>query len=311
MKQLSRKAFARARGFLKNQARPIDRALFEYRFENGPVDAVLDALAAYQNEDGGFGHALEPDMRTPSSSALATGGGLRLLAELGVPAEHAMARKAVGYCLSTYDPESKVWRVVPHDANDHPHAPWWHDEEGSLARTFDDFQIIPRAEIVAYLHHFPTLVPADWLREVAADCVRALEAQEPLGSGGGDDLAYAIELAEAEALDPDLEARLVARIRAAVPAVVCRDPEQWASYCAAPLKIVRSPHSAGADLIADALAEHLDYTIEHQTDEGTWEPNWTWDELYPEVWPQAKLEWRGEITLATLTMLRAFGRIEP
>ena len=55
---------------------------------------------------------------------------------------------------------------------------------------------------------------------------------------------------------------------------------------------------------------HLDYVIDHQTAEGTWEPVWTWGELYPEVWPQAKLEWRGEITLETLTTLQAFGRIE-
>jgi hypothetical protein len=309
MKQLSRAAFGRARQFLKTEARAVDRALFEHRFEGGSLEAVLDALAAYQNEDGGFGRALEPDMRTPSSSALATGIGLRVLTELDVPAEHEMARKAVLYCRSTYDPETKVWRAIPRDANDYPHAPWWHDEAGSLARTFDDFEIIPRAEIVAYLHHFSALVSADWLREVTEDCVQTLEAQDPLGTGGGDDLSCAIALAEADGLPADLEARLVERIRAAVPAVVIRDPAQWTGYCAAPLKVIRSPHTVGADLIADALAAHLDYTIDRQTDEGTWEPNWSWGELYPEVWPQAKHEWRGEITLATLTTLRAFGRV--
>jgi hypothetical protein len=309
MKHLSREAFERARRFLKTQARPLDRALFEYRFEDGAPEAVLTALSAYQNPDGGFGHALEPDLRTPSSSALATGGGLRILAELDVPAEHAMVRSAVVYLRSTYDPETRVWRVIPVDANDHPHAPWWHDEAGSLSRTFDGFVLIPRAELLASLYHYGSLVPSGWLHDVAEDTVRALEAQEPLGAGGGDDLAYAIELAEAEALPDALKARLVQRIRAALPVVVVRDPAQWSGYCLAPLKVIRSPHTIGADLIADAVAEHLDYTLDGQTDEGTWEPNWTWGEMYPEVWPQAKLEWRGQITLATLTTLRAFGRI--
>ena len=36
----------------------------------------------------------------------------------------------------------------------------------------------------------------------------------------------------------------------------------------------------------------------------------TYSELYPDVWPQARLEWRGEITLATLTTLQVFGRVE-
>ena len=31
---------------------------------------------------------------------------------------------------------------------------------------------------------------------------------------------------------------------------------------------------------------------------------------YPEVWEQAKLEWRGHLTLEAVTQLDAFGRIE-
>jgi hypothetical protein len=315
MKRLSREAFGRARQFLVTQARPLDRALYDHRFEGGSVESVLVELACYCNEDGGFGHALEPDMRTPSSSALATGIGLHLLQELGCSEKHPMVRRAVECLLSTYDPESKTWRVVPHDANAHPHAPWWHDEGGSLARTFDRFLIIPRARIVALLYHYAAhgtcaLVPADWLAGVAGDTVAAIESAESLGAGGGDDLAYAIELAEAEGLAPDLRQRLVERVRAVVPEVVSRDPQQWSSYCLPPLKVAHSPQSLVTDLLEDALPLHLDYTIEHQTPEGTWDPTWTWGELYPEVWPQARLEWRGEITLETLTTLRAFGRIE-
>jgi hypothetical protein len=309
MKPLSREAFGRARQFLVTRARPLDRALYEHRFEGGSVEGVLVELARYQNEDGGFGHTLEPDIRTPSSSALATGIGLRILRELGCSADHPMVRRAVHYLLSTYDDESKVWRVVPHDANAHPHAPWWHDEGGSLARTFDGFLIIPRAQIVALLCGYAALVPADWLAGVAGDTVAAIESAASLGTGGGDDLTYAIDLAEAEGLAPDLRQRLVERVRAVVPEVVSRDPQQWSSYCLPPLKVVHSPQSLVADLLEGALQLHLDYTIEHQTPEGTWDPTWTWGERYPEVWPQARIEWRGEITLETLTTLQAFGRI--
>jgi hypothetical protein len=310
MKLLSREAFDRARRFLKTQARPLDRALYKHRFEGGAVEEVLAELARYQNEDGGFGSALEPDMRTPSSSALATGLGLRILQELGCSADHPMVRRAVEYLVAAYEPETKVWRVIPQDANAYPHAPWWHDEVGSLARTFDRFTIIPRAQIVALLYGYLALLPTGWLDDAARDTVSAIESAASLGAGGGDDLAYAIDLAEAEELPPDLRARLVRRIRSVVPQVVSRDPQEWASYCLPPLKVAHSPQSLVADLLEDALQLHLDYTIEHQTAEGTWDPTWTWGEMYPDVWPQAKLEWRGEITLETLTTLQAFGRIE-
>ncbi len=45
--------------FIYQNARLIDRRRFEYFFEGGTQDAVIDALRSYQNEDGGFGNALE------------------------------------------------------------------------------------------------------------------------------------------------------------------------------------------------------------------------------------------------------------
>jgi len=310
MKQLGREAFGRARQFLVTQARPLERALFEHRFEGTSVDGALGALARFQNKDGGFGQALEADLRTPSSSALATGIGLRMLRELKCPADHAMVRKAVAYLITTYDDEAQVWRAVPPDTNSFPHAPWWHDEDGSLARLFDDFRIIPRALIVGSLHHFSALVPMNWLEGVTEETVRYIETVEVLGEGGGSDLGYVISLAEAENLPQSYAARLEIRIKKAISAAVVRDPAKWGSYCATPLRMVPSSTSIGADLIQDELQMHLDYQIAHQSSEGTWDPNWSWGDAYPEVWEQARLEWRGHLTLEAVTQLCAFGRME-
>ena len=310
MKQLSREAFGRARQFVMAQARPLERALFEHRFEGSTVDGVLAELAHFQNEDGGFGQALEPDLRTPSSSALATGIGLRMLREFGFPADNPMVRKALAYLIATYDDEAQVWRVVPSDTNSFPHAPWWHDEDGSLVQLFDGFRIIPRALIVGLLHHYSPLVPAGWLDELTEETVRLIETVEVLGEGGGSDLEYAIILAETKNLPQHYATRLKARIREAIPAVVVRDPAKWESYCITPLRVVPSPQSFGADLIQDELQIHLDYQIAHQTPDGTWDPTWSWGKSYPEVWEKAKLEWCGHLTLEAVTQLRAFGRIE-
>ena len=310
MKQLSREAFGRACQFLVKQARPLERALFEHRFEGATVDGALAELARFQNEDGGFGQALEADLRTPSSSALTTGIGLRMLKELGCPADHPMVNKAVAYLIATFDKETQIWRVAPSDTNLYPHAPWWHDEDGSLARLFDGFRIIPRAQIVGLLHHYSTLVPAGWLDEVTEETVRYIETVEVLGEGGGSDLEYAISLAEIRNLPQRYTTRIKARVQEAIPAAVVRDSTKWDSYCITPLRVVSSPQSFGADLILDELQMHLDYQIAHQTPEGTWDPTWSWGDSYPEVWEQAKLEWRGHLTLEAVTQLRAFGRNE-
>lgn len=310
MRTLSPAAMERARRFLRTEARPIDRALFEFRFGGAAADAVLGALCAYQNVDGGFGHALEPDVRTPASSALATGIAMLMLKEVGCPANHRLVRGAIGYLLDTFDADDHVWRVVPREANAHPHAPWWHDEKGSLARTFDSFLIIPRAQLVGLLHHFPDGVPAEWLKDVTERVVSDVETIQALGTGGGDDLAYALGMAEEEALPAAYRQRLLRRLRAVVPHGVSRDPAEWDSYCIHPLKIVHAPSSPVADLLEDAIQADLDYQIERQTPEGTWDPVWTWDDAYPQAWEQARQEWRGHRTLETLTILQAFGRIE-
>ncbi len=308
MKRLTGDAFERARRFVETEARPLEQALFAFRFEGGSPERVIEELARFANEDGGFGRALEPDVRTPSSSALATALGLKVLEELDAPADHPLVRDAVDWLVSTYDPDARVWRVVPRDANDHPHAPWWHDEDGSLARTFDDFRVIPRALIVGLLHRFGPHLPPGWLDEVAEATVSCIESLAVLGEGGGSDLEYVVHLAQTEALPESYWRRLVARIRAAIPEAVVRDSEAWSTYCVTPLRAVPSPDSIGADLIERELRENLDALIDRQRTDGAWDL--TWDYPYPGEMLAARAEWRGILTLDALTTLRAFGRID-
>src|SRR4051795_4500497 len=67
--------------FLAERGRVLDRRRFERAFAGGPALAVLDAVAAYRNADGGFGHALEPDCRAPGSQPATTALALRTLDE--------------------------------------------------------------------------------------------------------------------------------------------------------------------------------------------------------------------------------------
>ncbi len=310
MNKLTQTDFNRARDFLHAQARPLEKAFFSLEFEGGTVDEVLSQLEVFQNPDGGFGQVLEPDVRTPTSSALCTEMGLRYLAERGVPAGHPMVKAAVKYLLDTFDADTQIWRVIPVDANDHPHAPWWHDEDGSLARAFDDYRVIPRAGILASLHHYTERLPADWLAAVTEKTVIDIEnlEMERFG-GGGDTLVYALRLLDSPGLETHFKSRLEPFLREVADAAVTRDPQTWSNYSTPPLKLAPTPFSPLADMLADDVQIYLDYLIEQQTPEGTWEPTWTWGDLYPETWNQARHEWRGILTLDMLIALRLFDRL--
>ena len=72
----------KAKVFIYRNARPLDLARWQYHFENGSKEAVLTALAYYQNEDGGFAHALEPDAWNPNSSPIQTWAATEILHEI-------------------------------------------------------------------------------------------------------------------------------------------------------------------------------------------------------------------------------------
>ena len=59
-----------AERFLWREARLIDRLRAQVLLRGGAAESVIAALRPYQNEDGGFGHALEPDLRGPVSLSL-------------------------------------------------------------------------------------------------------------------------------------------------------------------------------------------------------------------------------------------------
>src|SRR5260370_5184933 len=65
--------------FLAASGRVLDRRRYERLFAGGDATPVRDAVAAYRNPDGGFGHGLEPDGRDPASQPAAIELALRLL----------------------------------------------------------------------------------------------------------------------------------------------------------------------------------------------------------------------------------------
>ena len=115
MRQLSAAQFTRAADFIYEQGRPLERALFRWHFHGSGRQVVLRTLAAFQNDDGGFGNALEPDLRTPLSSALATGIALNLLVELAADVNESMLIRAVSYLIDSISMDTICWRVIPNE----------------------------------------------------------------------------------------------------------------------------------------------------------------------------------------------------
>ena len=77
------KVFDSAKNFVYRNARPLDFALWKYHFEIGSQADVLSALKAYQNADGEFAHAIEPDCWNVNSNPVATWAAIGKLMQIG------------------------------------------------------------------------------------------------------------------------------------------------------------------------------------------------------------------------------------
>ena len=304
MKRLSHAAFQSAKAFIMNQGRALDQRRFEFHFEAGSVDAVLAELASYQNDDGGFGNSLEPDIRTSASSAIATTVGFQTLREIGVPAGHALVRKGIEYFVATFDESRQVWPIIPSEVKEAPHAPWWNYE--TRAETFGQFLVNPRAEIVGHLHEFSDGVSTQLLKQLTTAVLEHLDSLP--GEMEMHDILCFARLAETEAL-PNRDKVWEKLAQAAAPRIA-RNAEQLTGYVLKPLWLVSSPESPLAAEFKEEVEMNLDFEIEQQGEDGSWSPNFSWGDQYPEAWQTAKKEWQSRFTIDTLKTLRDFGRIE-
>ncbi len=295
---------SKAREFITEHARPLERGLYVFHFENGSADGVLAELAAFQNEDGGFGHAMEPDLRMPESSVIATSVGFQILREVGAPEDSPLVANGIRYLFETYDRERLVWPIITAESNASPHAPWWHYGEDRPGRWEEDLSN-PRPEITGYLLQYRSLVPSGLLEPLLEDVIAHLDVL-PERLEMHDLMCYA-RLLETGNLPESARARMLDRLRQAAKLAVAQTEGEWESYGLRPVALAKSPDSPFADLFPDAIERNLDYEIKRQQPDGSWPTTWSWP---GDAWQDAERDWKGVLTLRTLLTLSNYDRLD-
>jgi len=160
---------AAAEQFLLANARLLDRHRAAVLLHGAPVAPVLDTLRAYRNPDGGFGHALEPDVRAPQSEPVATLGALDVLAEIEA-LDDPMVSDAAAWIASIADSDGGVPFVLATAAAS-PHAPWMVPSAGGSHLTFALTAALWKAD-----------AGDPWLRRATDWCWAKLEHPEELSA---------------------------------------------------------------------------------------------------------------------------------
>jgi hypothetical protein len=141
MMVMTKADFDAAAQFLASTARVVDRRRFDRLFAAGDAGPVLDAVAAYRNTDGGFGHGLEPDSRAPASQPDA----IEMVLDEADAWDDDLVAGARDWLQANAPAEGGAVFVEP-TIEGWPRAPWWVPEQGRPA------SLISTGQIVGTLH---------------------------------------------------------------------------------------------------------------------------------------------------------------
>lgn len=286
-------SFDRAQNFIWANARLLERRIFEALFLGGPREMVVTALTAYQNPDGGFGSALEPDKRDPHSQPVDFERALQMLDMVGGltdPQVHKDLLPACDWLETVTTPEGGVPFAMP-TARQYPHAPWWGVDDNPPA------SLNPTADLVGLLLKAGVRHP--WIERASAYCWKAIEETE---TEQYHDLMPIISFLENTPDDRARAERELARIeeRMRKPGMVAYEVDAH-GYVKKPLDWSPTPGSYLRRLFDDAtISAHLDALAARQLEDGSWPI--TWDPISPAV----GIEWRGWTTIEALHTLRSF-----
>ena len=286
----------RAKTFIYYNARLLDRRRYEYFFEDGSKEAVLEALRAYRNPDGGFGNALEADIRGPHSHPQAVEMALAVMDEID-GFDPDLIDGIVRYLRAVTLPEGGLPFGL-RSAVGYPHAPWWAVERD------DEPSINPTGRIIGLLYKQKIktdFIGEAWFQRSVAYIWRVLEREKPQGYLDAVHwitfLQYTPEQERAKAYWCKVDECLLR------PGMIVLDPDAE-GYVQKVLDWAPDKDSYARRFVPDAeIRGHLRALVEQQREDGGWPINWE------SVSPGAELEWRGWITVERLKTLRSYGVI--
>ena len=298
--------FEKARTFMYRNARPLDLARFQYHFENGSQEAVLNILSYYQNEDGGFGHAVEADCWNPNSIPLHSNTASEIIREIDfMDNQHPVVQGLLKWYASGKHFNGKAWEITVESNNDYPHAPWWHTESVSSCHT--DYN--GTAQIAGFIVRY-----ADKESELFKLGVRiANEAIVALSPDEISDMhtctcymrmAELFEKGKAAEYIPFDE--LKEKLHKSINKLIVTDTSKWSGYVCQPSCFINSKESEyylANKEIADYECKHI---INTQLADGSWNIGWTWGGNYPDEWAISKNWWKGQWIIQNLLYLKGF-----
>lgn len=295
--------FEKTKNFVYRNARPLDLALWKYHFENGSANEVLKILSFYQNEDGGFAYALEPDNWNTNSNPVATWAATQRLYEIDFcDREHPIIKGILRYLASGKDFENGKWYNTVAGNNSFPHAIWWEcpndkgvpDDNptvslaGFILRFADkDSEIYKTAEKIS-VKAVDEFMDKQEIEMHTARCYLDL-------------LNYCLEIDGFDLFDVEAYRK---NLIEKVEAVICKDTEKWAAdYVCTPSMFFERKMTVLGAFDKSLVKAECNLIESTQLDDGSFPVTWQWHNDYKEFEIAANW-WKSGIAIKNMLYLK-------
>ncbi|MFD3486355.1 hypothetical protein [Streptomyces sp. NPDC058665] len=289
-----------ATAFMTTHARLLDRRRFELLRGTGTPAAVVTALDAYRNGDGGYGYALEPDLRSALSQPVGALFAFEVFEECG-PAVFSRTTQLCDWLDSISLPDGGLPFALPMTGADAAgSAPFWAGADPDVSSLHMTSELAAAAHRVGL--HDPAVRDHPWLARATGFCqerIAGLDRPPPA-------VEFRFVLDLLDTLHPgrpwapaELErlAGFLPRDGSPLPVEGGGEGETLRLLDFSP----RPGRPLRALLDPAVVADELDQLAADQREDGGWGVDWTAHS------PAAALEWRGYATVRALTILRAHG----
>lgn len=300
--------FTEIKNWMYRNARHIDLCLWQYLFEDGDREPVITALMNYQNDDGGFGNALEADNWNPNSSPITTQHALRILEMINFfDMEHEIYKGIWKYLNSEKDLLEYGWRFTIPSNDNYPHAPWWNYSEDENKKDYYGIT----AELASFILKFGDKNSKLYEKalKLADELLLNFTSDIYYGDMGLSGYKTLIETVKKLKLNKyDIE-KLTNILEEKIRNSIEYDTSKWGSYVVRPSKFINSPNSIFYKDNSEIMNKELEYLLNAKPKNEVWGITWTWfDNMdkYSREFYISENWWKGFIVIENMTLFKNF-----
>lgn len=304
------KEFKAAERFMQRNARPLDMAMWNMRYHGGSVEQVLNALSAFQNEDGGFGWGLECDSLNPESSPMQTLTACGVLRDAGFDdGSHPIIQGILRYLASGkhFDENCGQWLSAIPSNNNYPHAIWW-SYDPTITPDKSPLPYNPTAGLAGFILRFAERSSDLWHKgmNIAEEAISVLKSGRiPPETHVTGSFAVLYDYMQQAGI-PD-ENGLRDTLRSRAEAEICRDSSRWATeYVPKPSDYISSKDSVFYHDFEQLCREECELIRRAQLPDGSFPFTWQWSTDYQEFALSSNW-WRSRFILINIHFLEVFG----